>query len=234
MSNADDRNELEVSLTVMESEALNFAYRFINDGNVRISYINQTKMLAQEYRKKVTSGAMPPKEAALQVYELRNQIMEAQRLRTSDIGRAKAVNLKHTGLDLSELTEKYAQRKFDTSFLKLSPAHQNQVYLEIIESSGRARPSVNTAANRLSNLGKGLLVVTVGIAIYNITSADNKKKAIAREGAVISGGFVGGAAGGALAGLACGPGAPVCSVMGVFIGGALGAMGADFTFGWVF
>lgn len=131
MSNADDRNELEVSLTVMESEALNFAYRFINDGSVRIGYINQAKMLAQEYRKKVTSGAMQPKEAALQVYELRNQIMEAQRLRTSDIGRAKAVHLKH-------------------------------------------------------------------------------------------------------AGLACGPGAPVCSVMGVFIGGALGAMGADFTFGWVF
>lgn len=184
MSNIDDRNELEVALTVMESEALNFAYRFIKDGNVRISYINQTKMLAQEYRKKVASGAMQPGEAALQVYELRNQIMEAQRLRTSDIG--------------------------------------------------RARPSINTAANRLSNLGKSLLVVTVGVAIYNITSADNKEKAIAREGAVISGGFVGSAAGGVLAGLACGPGAPVCSVMGVFIGGALGAMGADFTPGWVF
>lgn len=65
MSNIDDRNELEVALTVMESEALNFAYRFINDGNVRISYINQTKMLAQEYRKKVASGAMQPGEACI-------------------------------------------------------------------------------------------------------------------------------------------------------------------------
>ena len=46
--------------------------------------------------------------------------------------------------------------------------------------------------------------------------------------------FAGGAAGGALAGLACGPGVPLCVTVGVYVGGALGALGADYSFGWLF
>lgn len=145
-----------------------------------------------------------------------------------------AIKLKKTGLTFTELTEKYAQNKFRTSFKNLSVVNQNQVYLEIINSSGRPRPSMNAAASRYSKLGRGLLVVTVGIAIYNITVAEDKVRATAREGVILGGGFAGGAAGGAAAGLACGPGAPLCVTVGVFIGGALGALGSDFTFGWLF
>nr|MDC2855380.1 hypothetical protein [Ningiella sp. W23] len=111
---------------------------------------------------------------------------------------------------------------------------KNQVYLEIIESSGRPRPAVNSAAQKYTKLGRGLLLVTLGVAVYNIAVADDKAKATAREGVVIGGGFAGGAAGGVLAGLACGPGAPVCVTVGVFVGGALGALGADVSFGWFF
>ena len=84
----------------MESVALNFAHRFINDGKARISYINQTRKLAQEYRAKISSGAITAEEAAKQVQGIRNQILEAQRLRTSDVGKAIAVKLKKTGLTL--------------------------------------------------------------------------------------------------------------------------------------
>lgn len=106
--------------------------------------------------------------------------------------------------------------------------------MEIIESAGRARPSVNNLANKYSKLGRGLLVVTLGVAVYNITLADNKTRAMAREGAIIGGGFAGAAAGGGAAGLTCGPAAPVCVTLGVFVGGALGALGTDLTFGWLF
>jgi hypothetical protein len=201
---------------------------------VRISYIKQTRKLAQEYRTRVTTGAISPEKAAKQVQAIRNQILEAQRLRTSDIGKAIAIKLKKTGLTLAELTEKYAQSKFGTSFLNLSAANQNKVYLEIIDSSGRPRPSMNAAARRFSKLGRGFLVVTIGVAVYNIALAEDKVKATAREGVIIVGGFAGGAAGGAVAGLACGPGAPICITVGVFVGGALGALGADCTFGWLF
>jgi len=234
MNQVYDRSLLEGSLSQMESAALNFAHRFINDGKVRMSYISQTRKLAEEYRTKVNSGRLAADEAAKQVQGIRNQILEAQRLRTSDVGKAVAINLKKTGLTLSELTEKYAQSKFGTSFTNLSAVHQNRVYLEIIDSAGRPRSSMNMAASRYSKLGRGLLVVTIGIAVYNIAVAEDKVKATAREGVVIGGGFAGGAAGGALAGLACGPGAPACVTIGVFVGGALGALGADFTFGWFF
>jgi len=93
---------------------------------------------------------------------------------------------------------------------------------------------MNAAASKYSKLGRGLLVVTIGVAVYNIAAAEDKVTATAREGVIIGGGFSGGAAGGAVAGLTCGPGAPVCVTIGVFVGGALGALGADFTFGWFF
>jgi hypothetical protein len=117
MNQIYDRNVLEGALSQMESAAMNFAHRFINDGKVRISYIKQTRKLAQEYRTRVTTGAISPEKAAKQVQAIRNQILEAQRLRTSDIGKAIAIKLKKTGLTLAELTEKYAQSKFGTSFL---------------------------------------------------------------------------------------------------------------------
>jgi hypothetical protein len=199
-----------------------------------MSYINQTRKLAEEYRTRVSAGKISTAEAANQVQTIRNQILEAQRIRTSDLGKAIAVKLKKTGLTLTELTEKYAQSKFGQSFTNLSAANQNKVYLEIIDGSDRPRPSMSLAASKYSKLGRGFLVVTVGIAIYNIAVAEDKSKASAREGVIIGGGFAGGAAGGALAGLACGPGAPVCVTVGVFVGGALGALGADFTFGWLF
>ncbi|MBV1869904.1 MAG: hypothetical protein KUG76_03270 [Gammaproteobacteria bacterium] len=218
----------------MESLAMNFSHRFINDGKVRTSYINQTRKLAQEYREMVSSGTITADEAAKQVQGIRNQILEAQRIRTSDVGKAVAIKLKKTGLTLQELTEKCAQNKFGTSFVNLSAANQNKVYLEIIDSSGRPRPSMNAAASKYSKLGRGLVFVTIGVAVYNIAVAEDKVTATAREGVIIGGGFSGGAAGGAVAGLTCGLGAPVCVTIGVFVGGALGALGADFTFGWFF
>lgn len=234
MNHAYERSPLDVALAQLESVTINFSQRFINDGKVRLSYINQTRKLAAEYRARVRSGTITPVNAANEVHAIRNQILEAQRILTSDLGKAIAVNLKKTGLTLSELTEKYAQSKFGKPFVSLTAANQNHIYLEIIDSAGRPRPAMNATANRYSKLGRGLLFVTIGTAVYNIAVAEDKAKATAREGAVIGVGFAGGAAGGAAAGLVCGPGAPVCVTLGVFVGGALGALGADLTFGWLF
>ncbi len=234
MESLYDRNLLEASLSQMESQALNFAQRFINDSQVRMSYIKQTKKLSEEYRLKVKSGALTASKAAKQVQEIRNHILEAHRLKTSDIGKSVAVKLKQNGLTLAELTDKYAHKKFNASFANLSPTNQKSIYLEIIESADRARPSMNALASKYSKLGRGLIVVTLGAAVYNITFAENKARAVAREGAIIGGGFIGAAAGGSAAGLACGPAAPFCVTLGVFVGGALAALSTDLTCGWLF
>lgn len=233
MNQIYDKVSLESLLSQMEATAFAFAYRNINDGRVRQSYIRQTMQLSQEYRAKVRAGTLSAEEAARQVQSIRNEILAAQRLQSSDIGRAKAVSLKKAGLTLEDLLDKYARDKFKKPFASLTAYERNAVHLELIESSGRPRPAVNAAARRYSALGRGLLVVTVGVAVYNIATAQDKLKATAREGVVLGGGFAGSVAGGAAAGLACGPGAPVCVTVGVFIGAALGAMGADASFGWL-
>jgi len=86
--------------------------------------------------------------------------------------------------------------------------------------------------------GRAFIVMTLAIAVYNVASAEDKPMAVANEATTIGGGILGGATGGAsagaVAGLFCGPGAPLCEpvtvTIGVFVGGALGALGADYTF----
>jgi hypothetical protein len=231
---ASDENTFKDALSQMESAAMNFAVRFINDNKVRLSYIHQTRELARNYQAIVASKKILPADAAKQVHAIRNDILEAHRLRASDIGRAKAIHLKATGLTWTELINKYSEIEYRELFKDLTKSQKNQVYLKIIEGSGRQRAAVNASVLKYARLGQGLVVVTVGIAIYNIVTAEDKLKATAKEGVVVGGGFAGGAAGGALAGLACGPGAPACVTIGVFVGGALGALGADISFGWIF
>lgn len=63
-----------------------------------------------------------------------------------------------------------------------------------------------------------VLPITPGMG--KILGRCRKMKEVAVTGA--------GIAGGALAGLACGPGAPVCVAIGAFVGGALAAFGTDY------
>ncbi|WP_416683860.1 hypothetical protein [Acinetobacter baumannii] len=51
-------------------------------------------------------------------------------------------------------------------------------------------------------------------------------KEIYRQGASIGAGIAGGAAGRAIAGGICGPGSPICSGIGILIGGAIGGIAA--------
>lgn len=62
------------------------------------------------------AGTLSAEEAARQVQSIRNEILVAQRLQSSDIGRAKAVSLKKTGLTLDELLNKYGAMGTDASF----------------------------------------------------------------------------------------------------------------------
>lgn len=224
---------LEQALSQLESAAFNFSQRSINDSNIRQQYVTQTRKLSSEFRTKVAAGTISAEAAAKTVNVIRNEILASSRLRSSDIGKSAAVNLKKTGLAFTELVTKYAKQRFGKPFSYLSPTQQNIIFQDIIESAGRSRISVNSAARGISNLGRGLLFVTLSIAVYNVATAEEKGKAVVREGAVIGGGFAGGAAGGVLAGLACGPGAPICVTLGVFVGGALGSYSANLSFGWL-
>jgi hypothetical protein len=223
----DDQSALELSLTFLETEAFNFGKRFIQDSKVRQNYLNVVKRFSNEALDAVARGEISAYEAMTHTHAMRNEILELSRLKSSDLGRAQAEALKATGVTLESLMEKYAQKIYGKAFAQLSEAERGTVYLAIVESSGRANPRVSLRARRLGMVGKAFWVFTAAVAIYNIATAENKVQATVREGVTIGGGMAGGAAGGAAAGLLCGPGAPVCVAIGVFVGGALGAFGAD-------
>ncbi|EKS6745035.1 hypothetical protein ACEV60_12310 [Enterobacter ludwigii] len=67
---------------------------------------------------------------------------------------------------------------------------------------------------QLSRLGKGLVVPSIAISVYEIYTAENKVSESGRKIAI-------NAAGGAMVGLMCGPDASVCVLIGGFVSGAL-------------
>jgi hypothetical protein len=76
---------------------------------------------------------------------------------------------------------------------------------------------------QLSRIGRGLTVLSIAISLYEIYTVDDRVSESGRQIAIIGAGIAGAAAGGAMAGLMCGPGAPVCVLIGGFVGGALAA-----------
>jgi hypothetical protein len=229
----DPVQEMEKALHLLEAEAVNFGYRFINDSAVRRSYIRQAEFLARTLRWEFECGRLTPYEAARGANEIRNAVMEASRVDTSDIGLAKAQKLKPTGETLSALEDRYSNRIFSKEFSALSQAERNRIWLEIVDSSGRPQPQVNSMNLRAARVGRALVLVSVAIAVYNVATAEDTGRQIVKEGVTAGAGVLGGMSGGAVAGLACGPASPVCVTIGVFVGGVIAALGADAGFDWV-
>lgn len=216
--------EVEVALRALETEAVNFGYRLTKDAATRQWYIQKTQEMTTELRARVRSGELSPRRAAEMAQEMRNEIMEAARARTSDMGRAGARQLKAKGRALDELIDKYAQRKYSRGFQQLTQGQQDEVLLEIVDAAGRQNPKVNARQAKLGALGRGLWVLSAVIAVYNISVAEDKAHATGREVANVAGGFAGGAMAGAAAGIWFGP---IGVAVGVAVGGVVGSLIAD-------
>ncbi|WP_087024659.1 hypothetical protein [Thaumasiovibrio subtropicus] len=217
-------DDVENSIRQMEVAAVNFATRFINDANVRMLYNERTRRMSNELRTAYRTGGLTPKQAAMTATEMRNEIMAFARSRTSDLGNAKAIKLKARGIDFDALLDKNAQRQFGKAFSELTEAEALSIYKYIVDSAGRPNARVNTRAANLGKVGRALWVLTICIAVYNISHSQNKVKAAGREVANVGGGFAGGAAGGAVAGIWFGP---IGVGVGIVVGGVLGAIMAD-------
>ena len=136
-------------------------------------------------------------------------------------------------MSFEKLLERYATRLFRLPFSELSAAQQDQVFQEIIRASGRPNPRFTALARNLGRVGKGLFVVSIAFATYQIVESDRRGREFVRQGVGIGAGIGGSIAGGALAGLACGPGAPICMGVGALVGGVAFAIGIDVTFTWL-
>jgi len=109
MNTVHNKDRLEISLSQMESAAINYALRNINDNKVRKGYLTQTHKLILEYRAKVAEGELSRAEATSEIQSIRNDIIEVTLQRSSQIGKIKVISLKASGLVLDDLTTKYAK-----------------------------------------------------------------------------------------------------------------------------
>ncbi|WP_051785692.1 hypothetical protein [Endozoicomonas numazuensis] len=156
--------------------------------------------------------------------------MDATRGKLSNVGKAWSHNLKNSGKTLTQLESLYAKRIFNSNFENLNQAQRNTVWKEIVTSAGRQRPSANTGAKAMGIAGRALVVLAVAMVVYNISTAEDKTRQTAKEGAILASSVGGMAAGGYVASLACGPGAFICATAWTFALGAAAAVSAEITF----
>ncbi|MDI9220278.1 hypothetical protein QMZ30_05130 [Pantoea sp. EA-12] len=224
------REKFDEAISALQGDISTAAARLSIDPRLRIEYSKLIKKMADDLQSRANMGLITWEKAAQEAHETRNVIMDMIRGRSTPLGRAMAEQMKMSGKTLNALIAKKATELYGAKvhFNQLSSSQQDRVYAAIVESAGKSNPRINLRMMQLSRAGRGLIVLSVAISVYEIYQSDNKVSEAGRQLAINGAGIAGGAAGGALAGLACGPGAPVCVMIGGFVGAALAAwqMGA--------
>lgn len=222
--------DFEAEINALEAQIANAGVHITLDSSVRAQYGQLIKALSDDLQSQATSGKITWAQAAAQARDARNVVMQIIRNKSTPVGRSIAENLKKEGRTLNQLVAKKSIELFGlgANFEKLSPIQRNGVYAAIVKSAGKSDPVVTSTMRRLSYAGRGLVVLSVALSVYTIAQAEEKLAAAGRELAIAGTSITGGFAGGALAGLACGLGAPVCVTVGAFVGGTLAALGISF------
>ncbi|MFJ4376049.1 hypothetical protein ACIP1T_25980 [Pseudomonas japonica] len=220
--NGVDVDVLEEELQKLEGVIVKQAVDFIKDAKQREAYILNTGQLRKELLEQLAADKITIRQAVEFCVETRNKFLLETRKRTSAVGLAFVEKEKPNPLSLEKLRDEKATKKFQMKFDDLHPLEQRIVNYEIIESSGRPRASYNTVNKRLRTLGKTFILATSVYVIYDIATSDDKGQAIAGHTGALAGGYAGGLLAGLATSAVCGPGAPVCAVALLVIGGGVG------------
>jgi len=219
---------LRDALDDFAASARNFGGAFIKDARARANYVRKIEQMSKEVLTDVRAGRETGEAGAEFARQMRNAIMDETRRQSSSIGKAAAQAIKPSGKTLVQLIEENAAKLFPgKTFVNLAKAERQQVFEEIILAAGRSRPAVTAMIPRWSMLGRGCLLFTAAITVYDIWTADNKIQAGLNDAIIFGGGAAGGAIAGAATGLICGPGAPFCSTALFIVGGIMGALAAQ-------
>lgn len=226
----------EHALLMLQTEANNFAYMFIKDARLRSQYSSGIKTMSNELLDDVKSGRISAMSGAQQANYLRNELMDVVRRRSHPILLAYARSLKLNSVGKNDILEKKSMDLFKKSFSALTAAEVDAVYLEAIAASGRSRESVNRLAAIYGRAGKGLFVLSLAIALYEIYEADNRMRETAKQSAIVGSSIAGGVALGAASVAAgiCAATAPICVTVASIAGAIAGGLGMEYAFNGIF
>jgi len=225
-----DEDAFENAIKSLEASTASAGMHLEIDSAARRIYSREIKAMSDKLRREVAKGSLTWAQAAEQAHSTRNLVMQLTRSRTTPVARAFAEHNKAEGRGLNALVAEKTAKLFGKNavFAKLAPSQQNRVFAEIVASAGRSQPAITRNMLRLSYVGRSVILLSLALSTYNVLTARNQSTALKRELVTTTAGIGGSIAAGALAGLACGPGAPVCVTIGAFAGGALAAFGAGF------
>lgn len=226
------QSPLEIAIAAFEGAATRFSMDAIKDSSTRLRYMENIRRVSEQALADTKAGRISATEAMEYCYEMRNKIMAEHRKFTSAQGLAFAERKKRVPPTLESLLNDSSIDKFKTEYKNLSKPQKTAIHYEIIESSGRPNAKVSKGTKQMRVIGKVSILVTATLATYEIVSAENKTKEVARQGLILSGGAAGGFLAALGASTICGPAAPVCAVAVVLIGstagGIAGSMTADY------
>jgi hypothetical protein len=219
---------LQEAIDGFEAAAARFGADAIHDTNLREIYKENINRMSASVLEEVKSGKMTVKQGAEFCNEMRNKIMAETRQVTSPARLAKLQLIKpDSGVPLEESLNKYSVDLYKKPFSTLTGAERTKAYYSVIESAGRDNAKVTAGTKKLQIQGKVLILVTAVLAVGNVVLAENKKKEVIRQGAIIGGGLGGGFAAGLTVSWICGPAAPVCATAVVLIGSVAGGILAE-------
>lgn len=226
-------DEFGKAIKALQEGALGFADSIIKDPAARADYIKMTKAASDELVKLVRDRSITPHEGARLANAMRNDVMEMSRATLSSFGLSISKDIKADGLTLKTLEEKYALTEFGGSFDNLIHAEREVVWRKIVIKAGGARSSMNWRASAYGVAGKAFLVASLAFAVYDISTADDKPRQAAKEGAVLGTSIVGGAAAGV--GIALVLSSPPGWVVGaaIFVGAAVSGIGVEAAFDYL-
>lgn len=223
------RQRLEDALTALDGSALPFASRFIQDDRARQQYRQSIREAIAEIRADVASEQLTPEQGALRARQLRDEIMNLTRERSSDLGRAVAERLKPQSPTFEELIARYAERLFQQTPEALTETQRGAVMREIIAAAARDNVRVSGMLRYLGPASRGVMALSLGLAIYDVYQSPNRPKEALHQGVVLGAGMGGSYVVGAVGvSLVCGPGAPICAGVFILVGGIAFAAGADY------
>ncbi|MFE8149336.1 hypothetical protein RBA69_19225 [Brenneria goodwinii] len=219
------KEQFEQVISAFQGEMAAIAAQLSIDPRLRLEYSRLIKAMSDELRERANRGILTWEQAAKEAMDTRNMTMEMIRAKSTPVGRALAQKMKLTGRTFNDLVARKTLQLYGAkaNFNTLSDIQRNNVFGAIVESAGRSNPKVDLNMLRFSQAGKGLVVFAVAVAVYEVMNADDKLNETGRQLSIGGAGIAGGWAGGAVAGLICGPAAPACVVLGAFVGGALAA-----------
>lgn len=225
----DDRRAFDSAVAALRADVAMAGATLGWEARLRSDYDARIRSFVSDVQVRARAGQISWAQAAREAQSMRNDVLTLIRGRQTPVGRALAEWMKAEGRSMNDLIARYAVRRHGPGvvFDRLTVAQQNEIFQDVVAAAARSNPNVNRWMTRASRAGRGLIFLSVGLSIHAIATSDDPWATAGREVAVTGAGILGGAAGGALAGLACGPGAPVCVTIGAFAGGALAAFGVD-------